>query len=59
MKNLCSNVIIFGYDTEHMFENYPMRIFVTFRHLYFQKYGIYLDFFPLGTLLFHFKDKQH
>ena len=27
MEIICSNVILFGYDTEHMFENYQMKIF--------------------------------
>ena len=30
MEIICPNVILFGYDTEHMLENYQMKIFVTF-----------------------------
>ena len=45
MEIICPNVILFGYDTEHMFENYQMKIFLSHSDTYIsKKYGIFLDF---------------
>ena len=52
METICPNIILFGYDTEHMFENYLMKIFCHIQIPIFPKNMEYIYIFPFRNITF-------